>query len=109
MISAPEPITVTVSHHLGRDEAKRRVDRGLGTIRAEIAPYVRSIEYGWDGYRLNFRVSALAQTIYGCLEVSDEFVRVELGLPRLLHLFAKRIATRIERRGAGLLGPPEPN
>ena len=30
----PGPITVTISHSLGRDEAKRRLDNGLGNIRA---------------------------------------------------------------------------
>jgi len=31
MITATEPVTVTISHRLGRDEAKRRIDSGLGT------------------------------------------------------------------------------
>lgn len=103
MTSAAEPITVTIPHRLGRDEAKRRIERGLEAIRAEIAPYVTSIEYRWDGYRLEFRAAALRQRIAGRIEVHEEFVRVEFDLPRLLHLLAKTIAGRIERRGAGLL------
>jgi len=107
MITAADPLVVTISHRLGRDEAKRRIEGGLGAIRGELARYVKEIDYTWDGYRLDFRVSAMMQTITGRLEVYEEFVTVELALPRLLHLLARRITGRIEHRGAALLeGPP---
>ena len=102
-----EPLVVTISHRLGRAEAKRRIESGLGAIRGEIARYVKEMDYRWDGYRLDFRVSAVMQTITGQLEVYEEFVRVELSLPRLLHLLGKGIAGRIERRGAALLEGPK--
>jgi hypothetical protein len=107
MMTSTEPITVTISHRLGREEAKRRLENGLGAIRAELSAYVRSLDYGWDGYTLSFRVSALMQTITGRIEVYEEFVRVELGLPLLLHMAAKRIVGRIESRGAALLEGPK--
>jgi Putative polyhydroxyalkanoic acid system protein (PHA_gran_rgn) len=106
MSGASEPIVINIPHRLGRDEAKRRIARGLGAIRDEIARHVRSIDYSWDGYRLDFRVVVLLQTIAGHLDVSDEVVRVEFALPRLLHLVAKTIAGRIERRGTALLEGP---
>ena len=102
-----EPLVVTISHRLGRAEAKRRIESGLGAIRGEIARYVKEMDYRWDGYRLDFRVAAMMQTITGQLEVCEEFVRVELSLPRLLHLLGKGIAGRIERRGAALLEGPK--
>ena len=37
----------------------------------------------------------------------EEFVRVELGLPALLHMAAKRIIGQIESRGAALLEGPK--
>ena len=107
MVTAVEPLTVTISHRLGRDEAKRRIENGLGAIRGEVMPYVKSLDYHWEDYRLDFSASVLRQTITGRIEVYDEVVRVELGLPRLLHLVAKTIAGRIEKRGAGLLEGPK--
>ncbi len=101
------PLVVTISHRLGRDEAKRRIDRGLDAIRAEVAPYVGRMDCAWDEYRLNFAVSAMRQTIAGRLEVQDDVVRVELGLPWLFHLIARTIAGRIEQRGAALLEGPK--
>jgi hypothetical protein len=106
MINATEPITVTISHRLGRDEAKRRIDTGLATIRAELAQFVKSIDYSWEDYRLDFRASVMFQTITGRIEVYEEFVKVELGLPRLLHMMARTIAGRIEKTGAALLEKP---
>jgi hypothetical protein len=108
MLTTTEPITVTISHRLGRDGAKRRIDDGLVSIRAEIAPYIKTLDYAWEDHRLDFRVVAMMQTITGRIEVYEDFVKVELGLPRLLHLLAKQIAGRIENRAATLLEPPKP-
>ena len=107
MLTATEPITVTISHRLGREEAKRRIDQGLASIRGEVAAYVKSLDYTWDDYRLDFRVVAMMQTITGRIEVYDDFVKVELGLPRLLHLLARTIKGRIENHAAALLEGPK--
>ena len=107
MIGAGEPISVTISHRLGRDDAKRRIERGLDAARAEALRYVASLEYRWDGYRLDFRAALLRQTIVGRLDVCDDCVRLEFTLPRLLHLVARTVAGRIERRGTTLLAGPK--
>jgi hypothetical protein len=107
MITATEPVTVTISHRLGRDEAKRRIDSGLGTIRTELAQFVKSLDYSWEDYRLDFRATAMFQTITGRIEVYEEFVKVELDLPRLLHMLAKTIAGRIEKTATVLLEKPK--
>ncbi len=49
----------------------------------------------------------MMQTITGRIEVYEDFVKVELALPRLLHLLAKTIAGRIENRAATLLEAPK--
>ena len=58
MTSAAEPVVITISHRLGRDEAKRRIERGLDAIRREAAPFVKSLDCAWADYRLDFRASA---------------------------------------------------
>ena len=107
MIGANEPIVVRIPHRLGRDEAKRRIENGLDAIRREVAQYVRSLDYSWNGYTLDFHAAALMQTITGRLEVSDDVVRIEFALPRLLHLIARTVAGRIEQRGGALLEGPK--
>ena len=107
MQTAVEPITVTISHKLGRDGAKRRIDEGLGSIRTEIAPYIKTLDYSWRDYTMDFRVSVMLQTITGRIEVYEDFVKIDLELPRLLHLIAKTIAGQIQNRGAALLEGPK--
>ena len=107
MTTTTEPITVTISHKLGRDAAKRRIDEGLASIRAEIAPFAKTLDFAWHDYRLDFHVAALMQTITGRIEVYDDFIRIELELPRLLHLLARTLQGRIESRAAALLEAPK--
>lgn len=102
----PDPIVLTISHQLGRDEAKRRLDNGLGYIRGQLAAFVSSIEYGWTDYQLDFGLTAMRQNIVGRIDVEDRLVRVELGLPLLLNLLSKRIVNRIRREGLALLDKP---
>jgi hypothetical protein len=102
----PNPIVVTISHQLGRDEAKRWLDDGLGQIRRQLAPFVNSTQYRWVGYRLEFGVTALGQGISGYIDVEDHLLRIELGLPWFLHLLSGRIAGRIRSEGARLLDKP---
>lgn len=102
----PEPIVVTISHRLGRDEAKRRLDGGLGRIRGQLAAFAGSLDYSWTAYRLDFSIIAMRQHIDGRIEIEDDIVRVEIHLPVLLRLFANRIAARVRGEGAQLLGKP---
>jgi Putative polyhydroxyalkanoic acid system protein (PHA_gran_rgn) len=102
----PDPIVVTISHQLGREEAKRRLDNGLGYIRDQLAAFVSSTEYGWTGYRLDFGLTAMRQSIVGRIDVEKCLVRVELGLPLLLSLLSTRIINRIRREGLLLLDKP---
>ena len=107
MQTTTEPITVTISHKLGRDGAKRRIDDSLAQIRAEVAPYVKTLDYSWHDYTLVFRVVALMQTITGRIEVYEDFVRIDLELPRLLHVIARTIQGQIQNRASALLEGPK--
>jgi hypothetical protein len=101
-----EPLVITISHRLGRAEAKRRIAAGLDQIRAAILPYVGTLDLGWQGDRLVFHVCALRQRIEGVIEVEDEAVRIEIMAPLLLRLLVGRAAGRIRREGARLLQKP---
>ena len=74
--NVPEPIVVTISHALGREAAKRRLDNGLGYIREHLSAFVSSVDYRWTAYRLDFGLTAMRQSITGRIEVEDRLVRV---------------------------------
>jgi hypothetical protein len=102
----PEPIIITISHRLGRDGAKERLDEGLNHIRGQLAPFGSAIHYEWRGYRLVFSLTAMRQMITGYVDVEEDIVRIEITLPRLLRIFSKAIIGRICNEGALLLKGP---
>lgn len=104
---APKPLVITISHQLGRNEAKRRLDDGLGKIRPTLAAFTSAVDYRWTEYRLDFGVTAMLHRIVGHIDVEDDLLRVELGLPALLQLLSRTISRRITAEGSRLLGKPK--
>jgi hypothetical protein len=106
--SMSQPLIVSIPHRLGRQEAKRRLDSGIGRIRPELAGLVNSLDYRWDGDSLNFRAAALWQTITGRLEVLEDVVRIEIDLPWMMRLLGDTIMKQVRGRGLALLeNPPD--
>ena len=68
------PLVVSISHHLGKDEALRRLKtrscRGwhLFSVREQV----------WAGDHLRFQVSALGQSASGSIYVAEDYVRLEV-------------------------------
>ena len=99
----PKPVTVTISHELGKEQAKERIQSSLGQIRAQIAPYVSSVEERWIGDRLDFNVVAMGQTVTGGIEVFEAFVRVDILLPGILRFVAGLITPPVRDAATKLL------
>jgi len=97
-----EPLVITVSHTLGKEEALRRIKPALGKA-SEAFPLLKVEEELWTGDRLDFRVQALGQVATGNVQVADENVRLEVALPWLLRKFGEVVQRTIERRGHILL------
>jgi putative polyhydroxyalkanoate system protein len=104
----PQPLIVSIPHSLGRQEAKQRLDSGIGRLRPELGAFVSALDYSWEADTLNFTASAMWQTITGRIEVLDEAVRIEIELPWLLQMLSDTIAKQVRGRGVALLEkPPE--
>ena len=98
-----ETITVTIPHHLGKDEALRRIKNGLTQARTTFASVLTVKEESWSGDTLTFRVSALAQESAGTILIADQNVRLDVELPWLLAKLAKVIAPAIQKEGTLML------
>lgn len=96
------PIVVTVPHHLGKEEALKRLKPALGKA-AETFPVFKVEEEIWSDNRMNFRVRALGQVVSGHCDVGETGVRLEITLPWLLHKFAATTQKLIAGRGQALL------
>jgi Putative polyhydroxyalkanoic acid system protein (PHA_gran_rgn) len=101
-----QPLIVSIPHRLGRQEAKRRLDTGISRLRPELGGLVSSLDYSWDEDRLNFRATAMWQTITGAIEVLDDAVRIEIELPWMMRLLADTVAKQVRGRGVAMLEKP---
>jgi hypothetical protein len=97
-----KPLVVSIPHHLGREEAARRLKIGL-TRAAQSMPVLKVDEERWEDDRMFFRVRALGQAAAGHLDVAEDHVRLEVMLPWLLQRFAEVAQAAIQHRGNLLL------
>ena len=100
-----KPLVATVSHELGRRAAKERIAASLDQIRAQLSSFASHVEEQWVDDRLDFRLTALGQTIAGRMDVFDDSVRIEIVLPGMLGFLGGRIASRVQDFGLKLLEP----
>lgn len=98
-----QSVVVVVPHRLGKEEAVRRLQGGLGRLRESLGGAVRPLQETWSGHHLDFRWSLLGQTASGSLEVEDAHVRVEIELPWLLARLAEKAKSALHKQGRLLL------
>jgi putative polyhydroxyalkanoate system protein len=102
-----QPLLVSIPHRLGRLEARRRVDSGIGRLRSELNTLLSGLDYQWEGDTLNFVGSAMWQRITGRIEVLDDVVRVEIDLPWIMQLMRETVAKQLRGRGVAMLEKPK--
>lgn len=98
-----KPLVISIPHHLGKEEALRRLKSGLGSVRAGYGHLFNVQEETWSGDHLQFRVSALGQAVSGTIDVAEDRVNLEIVLPWLLAKLAETIQPLIRREGTLLL------
>ena len=96
-------LTVTIPHHLGKEEAVRRLKSGLDQVEAQFSAAFAVQEQIWEGNTLRFQIRALAQTVSGTIEVEDTQVKLDVVLPWLLARLANSIKSVVQRQGDRLL------
>ena len=101
-----QPLLVLIPHRLGRSEARRRLDSGVGRLRSELNALLSELDYRWEGDTLNFAASAMWQRITGRIEVLDDVVRIEIDLPWIMQLLRDTVAKQVRGRGVALLERP---
>jgi hypothetical protein len=98
-------LTVTLSHDLGKDEARRRISDGFDKLRNGLAGGMMfQFAQSWSGAdKLSFTAKGLGQNISGEIDIFPQHVRIEATLPTLLAVIAETIAGKVERDGRLLL------
>jgi hypothetical protein len=97
------PLTVSIPHRHGKEEALRRIRTGFGSARAQFASVIAFDEEVWSGDTMQFRARALGQTAAGDITVHDDRVVLTVTLPWLLSKFANAVQGAVKKQGALML------
>ena len=98
-----KPVVVSVPHQLGKEEARRSLQGGVGRLREQFGDKLGQIEDTWAGDHADFRVSVLGQSVVGALDVMEHEVRVEVQLPWMLAMVAEKAKGLIQKQGTLML------
>lgn len=100
------PVSVSIPHALGKDEARRRIEEGFGRMRQQMTSglgAMMSFQERWEGDRLHFEGGGLGQKMTGRLDVRAEAVEIQLDLPEILAAIAEKITGKLKSEGQKLL------
>jgi hypothetical protein len=103
MDAMTKPLVVSIPHQLGRNEAQRRIETGLASVKARYASLVTIEDESWNANQLNLRVRAAGQVASARIDVLDDHLRLEVTLPWLLAKLSERLIPTIEREGTLLI------
>lgn len=101
-----KPVVVSIPHELGRAEARRRIENGVGQLTSQIGA-VGELKQAWKDDVLHFSVHAIGQTVTGTIAVEDREARVEVMLPGIFAMIANKVKGRLRDEGQLLLSGPK--
>ena len=101
----PRPVTITISHDLGADEARNRVRDGFAKLQGQLTGGMmfKFTEEWTQENTLSFTAKGLGQNITGQIDIFPQHVRIDAVLPSLLATIAETITGRVEKQGKLLL------
>jgi hypothetical protein len=98
-----KPLIVSIPHDLGKEEAMRRLQHGVGQMKSQFGDKIASIDSNWAGDRMEFKVGAMGQNVAGHLDVTEDAVKVEVQLPWILAMIAEKAKGFIQKQGTLML------
>jgi hypothetical protein len=98
------PTVIDIPHTLGRDEAKRRMERGVGKLASHIPGGSATVTHSWpSAERLALTVATMGVKVPCTVDAEDNRLRVTLHLPGMLSLMSGPIAAIVEKQGERLM------
>ena len=94
----------TVPHHLGKEEARRRVESLPGEIQRHIPGGMAQVTSGWPTEdRMDMTIGAMGQSLSGHLDIEDSQVVYTFDLPPSLGFVEPMIRGAVEKVGRKML------
>ena len=98
-----KPVTVTISHDLGVEGAKARIQNGFGLVREKLMGRAVQFNDRWEGDAMLFDASMMGQSVNGRLDIFPTSVRIEVTLPWILAGMAEKIQGKLKKEGQLML------
>ncbi len=100
-------LTISIPHNLSEAEVKSRLTSAIADARVKHPTILSGAEESWTGNRMDFRLTALGQTITGDVVIEPQVVHLHINLPLILAALADRLKPQIETEGRRLLDSPK--
>jgi len=97
------PLTVSVPHRLGREEAVRRLKGGMSHIVSNLGSLITVEQEVWSGDTLTFQMRGFGQSASGTITVFEDTVRIEVMLPWLLAKLGEKLLPALKKETSLLL------
>ena len=98
-----QPIKVDLPHRLGAQEAKRRLQNGIGSLKDHVPGGAAEVSATWQDDRMNLLVRAMGQDVRATIDVEESKVRLEVQLPPMLSFLATPIEALLKMKGTEML------
>jgi putative polyhydroxyalkanoate system protein len=100
-----KPLSISVPHTHGKDEARRRVEVGVEKALQKLTEATKvEVERSWVGDRLSASAEAMGQKIHATADVGEEAIEVLVHLPMMLSMMAGKVKERVLKEGRRILG-----
>ena len=97
------PLTVSVPHRLGKDEAVRRLKGGMSNMASKLGALITIEQEVWSGDTLTFQMRGFGQSAAGTIAVFEDSIRIDVMLPWLLAKLGARLLPALKKETALLL------
>ena len=96
-------LVVKVPHRLTQQEARRRIEAGVESLRQKYADRIGALETNWEGDRLTSTVKVLGASVSSQVDVEPHEVVVAIRLPFVLAVLKDKIQSKIVSHSTKLL------
>jgi len=97
---------VPISHSLGKEEVRRRLQSHSHEIAQYIPGGMADVTTSWPSEdRMDLAVRAMGQGVDGCVMIEEDQVVFEVNLPPALSFVEPMVASAIRKQGQKLIAP----
>src|SRR5947208_1217810 len=97
------PVAVEIPHKLSEAEARARLESGVADARRKYGNYLKDFRETWTGNRMEFAGTVMGQHLSGRIDVKPTTVRIEVDLPMLLGMMAKKFIPQVQAEATRML------